>query len=61
MAPASRSCGRRTQLICLHVLDWVVVGLLLYATTMSYLRGTYIAHATITLEDTYKIAGISGG
>jgi len=61
MAGASRSCGRRTQLLCLWILDWVVVALLWYATTMSFLQGTYIAHATIGLDSTYKIAGISGG
>jgi len=59
----SRSCkpGRKLQLTLLAGLDGGVCYAIYYATTVEFVRANVsIAHATVTLNSTYKILGISG-
>ena len=59
----SSCCGyRRSQLAFLFALDLAAAALLYYATTISYATfHVSIGKATLTLNSTYKILGISGG
>lgn len=59
---SSRSCGRRTNLAILYAIDIAVVVFIYLATDKAYGTGHFsIFKGTITLEDSYKIVGISGG
>lgn len=59
----SSCCGyRRSQLLFLLCIDLAAAALIYYATTITY--ATFyvsIGKATLTLNSTYKIVGISGG